>query len=295
MENNNKHNDLVKYDNEFNKLQVNLTPRERDLMMLISQKLYNQKDKTITMTFAEISSKLGYRFESMQILANTLGAFYKKVNKSIIIQSPHRFLAFQMFNWFDVSDERQTLEIEMNKKFTYMLNELGFFTQFSLAQFISVRGKYAKVIYQLCRQWSRTQNYTQIYEVNDFLKRLNVPSSFTWSRGILNKCINPAFKELAPIFGSMQLHKHKTGRKIDKVFISFTRTEQAPRRVLKTSYEQLSEVTDKINEYKEKAKKAKNRDSDTYWKYIELLNIEKSKRGKLQNDIRLHKQGLTLF
>jgi plasmid replication initiation protein len=280
-----KNQDIVRYHNDMNQVYFGgITTREWDLFMALCVRLLSQDTNVVKFTFEQLTDMLGYRFESNEELANTLKRFLKKLNSSVLEQRDKTGVTyFSALKKIHVDLKTGSATVSVNSEFTWVLNELtGSFTSFELVEFVQLRSKYAKSIYRLCRQWSKTQTYTQMYDVDDFRHRLDIPESYGWEN-ITPKIIKPAFKELSQFFGKMTLHKHRRHRKIDKVFISFERKEfwQIPELA-----EQLKVLKKDLKYYESQATAARFQDTYVWWAYTEMVNATKSKIGKIKQQLK---------
>jgi plasmid replication initiation protein len=275
--------DVVKYHNDVNRVYFSgLNTREWDLFLAVCGEVLDKGTQTIIISFETLRHKLKYRWEDNRTLEKYIKSFGMKVNNSPIERRQgSKWQLFWILRKLEADYETKLVEVKVSEEFEWVLNELtGNFTLFSLAEFIKLRSKYAKAIYRLCRQWSKTQNHTELYDIDDFKARIEAPKKMTKWHDIERKCIKPAFKELRAYFGDMTLHKRKIGRRICQVFISFEKPERDGRPV----EVQRQELRDELDEYNKKRRRAyEDGDYDLMWHYIEMINMTERKLIKLND------------
>ncbi|MFP6297290.1 replication initiation protein, partial [Helicobacter pylori] len=97
----------------------------------------------------------------------------------------------------------------------YLLNNLGMgqYTSFNLLEFQRVRGKYAKTLYRLLKQYKSTGILS--VEWSQFRELLDIPKDYKMEN-IDQKVLNPSLKELRKIYPFEHLSYKKERRSHDK-------------------------------------------------------------------------------
>ncbi len=208
---------VVKHHNDLNTVPMGrLTADELDLFFTICATVKEKGTDEITLTFDKIRQISGYSQTSNVMLAKDLISTNKKLlGMNFMLQSEHEIVQFVLFTMFRTNTKEQTLKISVNTPFVYLLNDLtGNFTRYELQEFVSIQGKYTKILYSLLKQY-RNKGFFFI-AVDEFREFFNVPKSYRMSE-IDKKILNPAIKELTPIFKNLKVKKVKDPKQKNKV------------------------------------------------------------------------------
>ncbi|WP_162967434.1 replication initiation protein, partial [Helicobacter pylori] len=211
----NKDNTYTTYHNNTNKVNLGkLSEREANLLFAIFQKLKDQGNTLIRFEPQDlkrmimVKSNLTNR-QLLQILKNLLdnisGANFWIIKEHVEngeVYEDHK--SYMLFKQFEIRIHKPTqnieyLEVQLNDSYHYLLNNLGMggqYTSFKLLEFQRVRGKYAKTLYRLLKQYKSTGILS--VEWNQFMELLDIPKDYEM-RNIDQKVLTPSLKELRKI------------------------------------------------------------------------------------------------
>ncbi|MFP6202438.1 replication initiation protein, partial [Helicobacter pylori] len=223
-----KDNAYTTYHNNTNKVNLGkLSEREANLLFAIFQKLKDQGNTLIRFEpqnlkrMIMVKSNLTNR-QLLQILKNLLdnigGANFWIIREHVEngeIYEDHT--SYMLFKQFDIRIHKPTqtieyLEIQLNDSYQYLLNNLGMggqYTSFKLLEFQRVRGKYAKTLYRLLKQYKSTGILS--VEWSQFRELLDIPKDYKMEN-IDQKVLTPSLKELRKIYPFEHLSYKKERR-----------------------------------------------------------------------------------
>ncbi|OPG24198.1 replication initiation protein, partial [Helicobacter pylori] len=129
--------------------------------------------------------------------------------------------SYMLFKQFEIRIHKPTqtieyLDVQLNDSYQYLLNNLGMggqYTSFKLLEFQRVRGKYAKTLYRLLKQYKSTGILS--VEWSQFRELLDIPKDYKMEN-IDQKVLTPAIKELHKIYPFEHLSYKKERRSHDK-------------------------------------------------------------------------------
>ncbi|GAA8754477.1 hypothetical protein HpDU31_15860 [Helicobacter pylori] len=226
-----KDNTYITYHNNTNKVNLGkLSEREANLLFAIFQKLKDQGNTLIRFEPQDlkqmimVKSKLTNR-QLLQILKNLLdnisGANFWIIREHVEngeIYEDHT--SYMLFKQFEIRIHKPTqtieyLDVQLNDSYQYLLNNLGMgqYTSFKLLEFQRVRGKYAKTLYRLLKQYKSTGILS--VEWTQFRELLDIPKDYEM-RNIDQKVLTPSLKELHKIYPFEHLSYKKERRSHDK-------------------------------------------------------------------------------
>ncbi|EDO9050040.1 RepB family plasmid replication initiator protein [Campylobacter coli] len=203
--------DIVKYHNDFNKIQLpSFTEQEQNLLCgIISKIRENPINQSIKLTPQEL-----IKFSTQNFTNKALGDMlfilrnkFFKADFMILIEDKERdFIGKEIINlfesfklWYDKKDTefKHLLEIELkvNPRFEYIVNEVTKnFTGFKLEEFIALNGKYTKTLYRLLKQYRITGK--AYFEWEEFKRIMDIPEDYE-IHNIDKWILKPALKELS--------------------------------------------------------------------------------------------------
>lgn len=223
----NKDNTYITYHNNTNKVNLGkLSEREANLLFAIFQKLKNQGNTLIRFEPQDlkrmimVKSNLTNR-QLLQILKNLLdnisGANFWIIKEHVEngeVYEDHK--SYMLFKQFEIRIHKPTqnieyLEVQLNDSYHYLLNNLGMgqYTSFKILEFQQVRGKYAKTLYRLLKQYKSTGILS--VEWDQFRELLDIPKDYEM-RNIDQKVLTPSLKELRKIYPFEHLSYKKERR-----------------------------------------------------------------------------------
>ncbi|GAA7983906.1 hypothetical protein HpMS51_12930 [Helicobacter pylori] len=227
-----KNNAYTTYHNNANKVNLGkLSEREANLLFAIFQKLKDQGNTLIRFKPQDlkqmimVKSNLTNR-QLLQILKNLLdnigGANFWIIREHVEngeIYEDHT--SYMLFKQFEIRIHKPTqtieyLDVQLNDSYQYLLNNLGMsgqYTSFKLLEFQRVRGKYAKTLYRLLKQYKSTGILS--VEWTQFKELLDIPKNYKMEN-IDQKVLTPSLKELRKIYPFEHLSYKKERRSHDK-------------------------------------------------------------------------------
>ncbi len=221
-----KDNTYTTYHNNTNKVNLGkLSEREANLLFAIFQKLKDQGNTLIRFEPQDLRIMLGIKI-SYDNLTRTARSMWNKIKtadfwevRDIIVNgrecvSEKNYMLFQVCEIVSDKETKEFLymDIQLNTGYHYLLNNLGMdgqYTSFKLLEFQKVRGKYAKTLYRLLKQYKSTGILS--VEWGQFRELLDIPKDYEM-RNIDQKVLNPALKELRKIYPFEHLSYKKERR-----------------------------------------------------------------------------------
>ncbi|WP_100957674.1 replication initiation protein [Helicobacter pylori] len=221
----------ITYHNNANKVNLGkLSEREANLLFAIFQRLKDQGNTLIRFEPQDlkrmimVKSNLTNR-QLLQILKNLLdnigGANFWTIREHVEngeVYEDHT--SYMLFKQFEIRIHKPTqtieyLDVQLNDSYQYLLNNLGMgqYTSFKLIEFQRVRGKYAKTLYRLLKQYKSTGILS--VEWSQFRELLDIPKDYKMEN-IDQKVLTPALKELHKIYPFEHLSYKKERRSHDK-------------------------------------------------------------------------------
>ncbi|MGL2504675.1 replication initiation protein, partial [Helicobacter pylori] len=221
----------ITYHNNANKVNLGkLSEREANLLFAIFQRLKDQGNTLIRFEPQDlkrmimVKSNLTNR-QLLQVLKNLLdnisGANFWIIREHVEngeVYEDHT--SYMLFKQFEIRIHKSTqtieyLDVQLNNSYQYLLNNLGMgqYTSFKLLEFQRVRGKYAKTLYRLLKQYKSTGILS--VEWTQFRELLDIPKDYDM-RNIDQKVLTPSIKELHKIYPFEHLSYKKERRSHDK-------------------------------------------------------------------------------
>ncbi len=225
-----KDNTYTTYHNNANKVNLGkLSEREANLLFAIFQRLKDQGNTLIRFEPQDLKRMLGIKI-SYDNLTRTARSMWNKIKtadfwevKDIIVNgkecvSEKNYMLFQVCEIVSDKETREFLymDIQLNTGYNYLLNNLGMggqYTSFKLLEFQRVRGKYAKTLYRLLKQYKSTGILS--VEWSQFRELLDIPKDYTMPN-IDKFVLKIALKELHKIYPFEHLSYKKERRSHDK-------------------------------------------------------------------------------
>ncbi|MBM0631519.1 replication initiation protein [Helicobacter pylori] len=225
-----KDNTYITYHNNANKVNLGkLSEREANLLFAIFQRLKDQGNTLIRFEPQDLRRMLGIKI-SYDNLTRTARSMWNKIKtadfwevRDIIVNgrecvSEKNYMLFQVCEIVSDKETREFLymDIQLNTGYNYLLNNLGMggqYTSFKLLEFQRVRGKYAKTLYRLLKQYKSTGILS--VEWSQFRELLDIPKDYTMPN-IDKFVLKIALKELQKIYPFEHLSYKKERRSHDK-------------------------------------------------------------------------------
>ncbi|GAA7777090.1 hypothetical protein TH0011_15100 [Helicobacter pylori] len=221
-----KNDAYTTYHNNTNKVNLGkLSEREANLLFAIFQKLKDQGNTLIRFEPQDLRKMLSIKI-SYDNLTRTARSMWNKIKtadfwevRDIIVNgkecvSEKNYMLFQVCEIVSNKETKEFLymDIQLNTGYHYLLNNLGMggqYTSFNLLEFQQVRGKYAKTLYRLLKQYKSTGILS--VEWSQFRELLDIPKDYEM-RNIDQKVLTPSLKELRKIYPFEHLSYKKERR-----------------------------------------------------------------------------------
>ncbi|GAA8752777.1 hypothetical protein BTM113_15180 [Helicobacter pylori] len=216
-----KDNTYITYHNNTNKVNLGkLSEREANLLFAIFQKLKDQGNTLIRFEPQDLKRMLNIDISNerlsevvVKLWDSIKTADFWKISETetSIIQENYMLFSRCKIELNKPSKDLKYLEVQLNDSYQYLLNNLGMgqYTSFNLLEFQRVRGKYAKTLYRLLKQYKSTGilsvEWTQFRELLDIPKDYEMPN-------IDQKVLTPSLKELRKIYPFEHLSYKKERR-----------------------------------------------------------------------------------
>ncbi|WP_017281093.1 replication initiation protein, partial [Helicobacter pylori] len=198
----------ITYHNNTNKVNLGkLSEREANLLFAIFQKLKDQGNTLIRFEPQDLKRMLNIDISNerlsevvIKLWDSIKTADFWKISETetSIIQENYMLFSRCKIELNKPSKDLKYLEIQLNDNYQYLLNNLGMgqYTSFNLLEFQRVRGKYAKTLYRLLKQYKSTGILS--VEWTQFRDLLDIPKDYEM-RNIDQKVLTPSLKELRKI------------------------------------------------------------------------------------------------
>ena len=213
----------VKYKNELNTIPMRkFNAKEMDLFFSICAKMKNKSTSTVKFYFEDLKGLSNYKMTATNHFVKDLDNVYTKMlGLNYREESATKIKRFVLFTDFEIDKEEKYVEISVNPKLEYILNQLTHeFTQFELKEFTSLSSSYSKTMYRLLKQFKSTGFYT--VKMDEFRELLDIPTSYRMGN-IDQQILNPIKKELKQYFNPFNIIKIKAkkGNKIERLEFQF--------------------------------------------------------------------------
>ncbi|PDX53090.1 replication A protein [Helicobacter pylori] len=220
-----KDNTYIIYHNNANKVNLGkLSEREANLLFAIFQKLKEQGNTLIRFEPQDLKRMLNIDISNerlsevvVKLWDSIKTADFWKISETetSIIQENYMLFSRCKIELNKPSKDLKYLEIQLNDNYQYLLNNLGMgqYTSFNLLEFQRVRGKYAKTLYRLLKQYKSTGILS--VEWSQFRELLDIPKDYTMPN-IDKFVLKIALKELRKIYPFEHLSYKKERKSHDK-------------------------------------------------------------------------------
>lgn len=204
--------DTVKYHNDLNNLNTNeMNDRELNLFVSVLFKSKNNNSSKLEIPFNELLFLEKSKSRSHKRLVNSILNMNEKLIKlNKTIKTDRGYLTFNLFNDFEIFEDTKILEISINEKFRYLLNEfIDQFTVFELNEFIDLKSIYSKRIFKILKQFEGGKNNYNPWhkiEIEKFKDNIGIPSSYD-TKKVNEKILKPIKNELSKILNNFKIEK----------------------------------------------------------------------------------------
>lgn len=214
---------MVKYDNQMNSAELGgLNVVENNMFFAICREMRDKGDQLIVFSFNELREISNYKTRGDRFIKDLEGLYKKLSSITYTKRSSSEIDIFSLFNRFRIDIDKSIVEVTINPQFMFVLNNLkNEFTQFELAEFLSLDSSYSKTIFRLLKQFKSTGYF--VIDKEQFLSIVGAPKSYKTQSKIDQKILNPAIKELSKYFKDLKLGKvkAKNKNKIQSYIFSF--------------------------------------------------------------------------
>ncbi len=204
-------NEVVKYHNNMNLVNFNhFTEIEFNIFFAVCQQMRDKNLSEIELSFEKIKELIDYKSTSRERFISDIKKTYKKLLVSTMpIENEEEYIEFVLFTEYKINKTKDTVLIQTNKKFEYILNAVtSNFTRFELEQFVSLSKTNSKTIYRMLKQFRMTGFLTIDYP--EFLDLIGIAN---WGKANINKEFKRIVKDLTPFFKNLVVEKVKKGGK----------------------------------------------------------------------------------
>ena len=214
---------MVEYSNEFSTATTGFSAYDLDVFLVLTY-LARQKIPNASVNLDEkFSISLSLK-EVKQILRNTGNANQKRIEKSIQNLFDAKFFFkrdkyIQYHHLFDdmkVHTERDEIFLTIRKEYVKLFfNLTGNFTQHSILEFNSLRGRYSKRLYQIIMAYKELKSL--ILDATIFRTMLEIPKAYNWTD--VERTFKNSIEELhnKTEIKNFEFVRIKEGRKITKI------------------------------------------------------------------------------
>ncbi|MBP2029049.1 plasmid replication initiation protein, partial [Acetoanaerobium pronyense] len=216
-------NEIVCYKNELNLIPMrNFNSVEMDLFFSICSRMREKGTDPIKFDFNDLKQLSDYKPTSNTRFVDDIQSVYKKLlSLQYTERDGHMIRGFVLFHHYEIDLDKETVEIGVNPKLEYILNQLSQeFTKFELEEFTNLRSSYAKTAYRQLKRFRKT-GYA-IFTIEQFRELLCIPKSYQVCH-ITDNVLKPIQSELSPCFRSLKINKVKAkkGRAITHIEFIF--------------------------------------------------------------------------
>lgn len=203
-----KKNDIVKYNNDLNKLNMsNLKEKELELFYAICCELKDRGTDEITIDITDFKKEFNI---SNKIDKKRFKEYIKSVHKKFAemkytFETEKEIETIIFFKKFKTNIEDNTMIISVNKEYSYILNNIvQYYTQFSFKEYQSLKSKYSKILMPRLAQWQGTKKVE--FEKEELFDILGVSENYRVKTSNFNdKILKPIKKELPKIFYNLKV------------------------------------------------------------------------------------------
>ncbi|MGL4903589.1 MAG: replication initiation protein, partial [Cetobacterium sp.] len=271
---------VVKYHNDLNTFSFNeFTEKEWDLFFAICYKIKDKGTDVVEFDFSELKELLDLKKKPER-----LREYILSLNEKLLSMKFTYHIELDIYDSFVFFSRLQTnfktgkLEITINFPVKYLLNDLmKNYTKFDLMDFVSLKSTYSKKLFKLLKQWETVKE--KKFLIEEFRYELGVPQSYKMS-DIDKRVFKIIMEELPKHFINLKLEKIKTGKTITSLKFTWSRKVEKIDPQKNDGVIDIIEISEKLNQAIEKAKK--NRFIE---KLLTIDNIEILTQMFQENDL----------
>lgn len=202
-----KKNDIVKYNNDLNKLNMStLKDKELELFYAICLELKEKGIDVITIDITEFRKE----FNIPQVNKKRFNEYLENVQDKFLslkytLKTEKRIKKGTFFYDFDADLTTNKMIIRVNPEYSYILNGIvEYYTQFSFTEFQSLKSKYSRILMPKLAQWNSIKKLE--IQKEELFTILGVPQSYIKDISNFNKkVIKPLKEDLPKVFYNLKI------------------------------------------------------------------------------------------
>jgi len=176
-------NNIVRYNNGLNGVALRkFSSVDMNLFWAICSKMKRKQTNKEVFTFSEIKEISKYKARGIELFANDVIEMADKLGSlAFYFEDEHVWERLNLFQRFLVDKENETLTVQVNEQFEFILNSIGSnFTRFELENMTKLSSSYSKELYrQLMQHRDRnTKKGAWFVKADDFRELLAIPDSY---------------------------------------------------------------------------------------------------------------------
>ena len=250
-----KNKELVVHHNNLTESIYNFNELELNLFVVIICKMRNESENIVKFEANEIKTLINSKNRSYSRFEKVIHGLQ---DRTIELKTESGYKRVKPFPTLDFDLKNKTVEVEMNSKLIPQFRELKErFTKYLLADFLNLKSKYSKRIFQLLKQYESIgkrdisiEDLKRFLECNtDGYKKLYVFETRILKPSLEDINTNTSMK--------IDYKKIKNGRKVAgfHFFINETSKISTLKKENKKIKDQNKDISEKIKKAKDKAKK----------------------------------------
>ena len=218
-------NEIVKFSNQFNNVALKkFDAVHLDVLMAIASRVREKGTATVEFSFEELRGlmRLKKNLTNKQLADKIVQTNARLLALNYMFEDSGKIIQFALFTVFETDPANQTLEVSVNERFAFLLNDLtSQFTRFELAEFADLKSKYAKEFYRRAKQY-RSSGIWKISR-DEFCRLLSVPKATATSTTNFNKkVLRPIVEECGPLLG-LKIERQYVKRRLSGFVFTFAR------------------------------------------------------------------------
>lgn len=218
-------NEIVKFSNQFNNVALKkFDAVHLDVLMAIASRVREKGTATVEFSFEELRGLMRLRknLTNKQLADKIVQTNARLLALNYMFEDSGKIIQFALFTVFETDPANQTLEVSVNERFAFLLNDLtSQFTRFELAEFADLKSRYAKEFYRRAKQY-RSSGIWKVGR-DEFCRLLGVPDIATTNTTYLNqKILKPIIEECGPLLG-LKIERQYVKRRLSGFVFTFAR------------------------------------------------------------------------
>ena len=247
-----KKDKLVKYNNELNKLNMgSLREKELELFYAICVKLRDRGEDEIILDITDFKNEfyISNKIDKKRFREYIKSVQSKFLNMQYILETEKKIEMGVFFTRFVTDIEANTMTIQVNKPYAYILNDLvEYYTKFSFIEYQSLKSKYSKIMMPRLSQWNSVKK--KEFEKEELFNILGVTEAYKNDLSSFNKrVLKPMNNELKNIFYNLKVKPIKNNNKNTTNKIKsylFTWTERPKTEIVEAEEVKSIEISKKL-------------------------------------------------